>query len=134
MGRDGNFPEEGGAAIKHGDVHIAVYNVASRGEWYACQNMCPHMNAFVLSRGILGTAGDEPKVACPLHKKPFSLKTGESLSGEEFSVKVFPVKVESNTVFVQLPPKEQLVALLPTQLHCIPDHAHESLAACSGCL
>ena len=133
VGQVDEFPIDGGAAIKHGDVQIAVYNFASRGEWYACQNMCPHMNAFVLSRGIIGTAGEEPKVACPLHKKPFSLKTGESLSGEEFSVKVFPVKVESNTVFVQLPPQEQLNALLATKLHCVTDHTHEAASACSGC-
>lgn len=127
-----DFPANGGAAIKYGKVQIAVYNFASRGEWYACQNMCPHMNAFVLSRGIIGTVGSEPKVACPLHKKPFSLKTGECLSGEEYSVKVFPVRVDTDEVFVELPPKEQLESLLATELHCIRDSALISTTA-EGC-
>ena len=83
--------------------------------------MCPHKNAFVLSRGIIGNAGETPKVSCPLHKKPFSLQTGESLSGEDFSVKVFPVKVEGDEVFLLLPPKSQLDALLSTDLHCVRD-------------
>jgi nitrite reductase (NADH) large subunit len=119
VGRVADFPRDGGAAIKYGQVQLAVFNFASRGQWYACQNMCPHKNAFVLSRGIIGTAGEEPKVACPLHKTPFSLATGKCLSGEEYSLKVFPVKVEGEGVYVKLPPQRQLDALLATELHII---------------
>ena len=131
-GKVSDFPSDGGAAIKYGDVQIAVFNFTSRGEWYACQNMCPHKNAFVLSRGILGSAGDTPKVACPLHKKPFSLESGESLSGEEFSVKVFPVKVEGESVFVEVPPSSQLDALLATKLHIIGQESSQSCTACTS--
>jgi len=134
VGTVSDFPKDGGATIKYGDVQIAVYNFSSRGEWYACQNMCPHKNSFVLSRGIIGTAGGEPKVACPLHKKPFSLKTGACLSGEDFSVKVFPVRVTDDQVFLELPPKEQLSALLSTELHCITASDAQSAAACAGCV
>lgn len=128
VGEVSDFPQDGGAAIKYGDVQIAVFNFTSRGQWFACQNMCPHKNAFVLSRGILGTMGETPKVACPLHKKPFSLETGESLSGEDFSVKVFPVKVIEDKVLVELPPQAQLNALLATKLHVIGQES--SCAAC----
>jgi NAD(P)H-dependent nitrite reductase small subunit len=123
-----DFPVEGGAAVKYGRVQIAVFRFSSRGEWFACQNMCPHKRAFVLSRGILGTQADAPKVACPLHKKTFSLATGECLSGDEHSVKVFPVKVTGDDVLLLLPPQEQLDALLATELHsvtaCETLHAH----------
>ena len=74
VGEVADFPFDGGATIKYGQSQIAVFNFASRGQWYASQNMCPHKKAFVLSRGILGDAGGEPKVACPLHKKTFSLE------------------------------------------------------------
>lgn len=124
-----DFPLDGGAAVKYGDVQIAVFNFASRGQWYACQNMCPHKNAFVLSRGILGTTGETPKVACPLHKKTFSLESGECTSGEELSVKVFPVKVEAGAVYLELPPQPQLDALLATELYRIGP-LHEQ--ACTG--
>lgn len=119
VGMTSDFPKDGGAAIKYGDVQIAVFNFSSRGEWYASQNMCPHKNAFVLSRGIVGSAGEIPKVSCPLHKKPFSLQTGECISGESYSLKVFPIKIVGEEVHLQLPPKEQLKALLGTDLHCI---------------
>jgi nitrite reductase (NADH) large subunit len=118
VGAVADFPRDGGAAIKYGDVQIAVFNFTSRGEWYACQNMCPHKKAFVLSRGIVGTQGSIPKVACPLHKKTYSLETGECTSGDAYSVKVFPVKIVGEDVYLLLPPKHQLDAILATQLHC----------------
>jgi nitrite reductase (NADH) large subunit len=121
VGQVADFPEDGGAAIKYGDVQIAVFNFATRSEWYACQNMCPHKKAFVLSRGIVGTQGQTPKVACPLHKKNFSLETGACISGDDLSLKVFPVKIVDEKVFLLLPPKDQLDALLATRLHCVMD-------------
>ncbi len=134
VGHVSDFPVDGGVAIRYGKVQIAVYNFASRGEWYACQNMCPHKNAFVLSRGIIGNVGEEPKVSCPMHKKPFSLKSGACISGEAFSLKVFPVNVISDEVYLELPPQEQLDALLATTHHCIsatdPEKSAEAYAGC----
>jgi hypothetical protein len=89
--------------------------------------MCPHKQAFVLSRGILGTQADVPKIACPLHKRSFSLQTGDCVSGDDLSVKVFPVKIADEGVFLLLPPKDQLDALLATRLHCVRDcRSHRS--------
>jgi nitrite reductase (NADH) large subunit len=119
VGSVDDFPHDGGAAVKYGQVQVAVFRFGSRGEWYACQNMCPHRRAFVLSRGIIGSQGETPKVACPLHKKTFSLETGDCLSDEGYSVKVFPVKVEGDDVFLLLPPTQQLDAILATELHCV---------------
>jgi nitrite reductase (NADH) large subunit len=109
-GNVSDFPPEGGACMQHGQFQVAVFNFASRGEWFATQNMCPHKREFVLSRGIVGDSSGEPKVACPLHKKCFSLKTGNCLSGEEYSIQTFPVKVEGDRVWVQLPPAETLAS------------------------
>ena len=50
---------------------------------------------------------------------PVIVILGKSLSGEPYSVKVFPVKVEDDRVYVELPPQSQLDALLATDLHCI---------------
>jgi NAD(P)H-dependent nitrite reductase small subunit len=85
-----------------------VFNFAFRGEWYASQDVCPHRRDAVLSRGIVGDQGGTPKVACPLHKKTFSLRTGECLSGEEYRVQTFPVKIEDGAVFLELPPVAQV--------------------------
>jgi nitrite reductase (NADH) large subunit len=113
-----DFPVDGGATVKYGKSQIAVFNFAGRGQWYATQNMCPHKKAFVLSRGIIGTFGDEPKVACPLHKKTFSLETGASLQGEEYRIQTFPVKVENGRVYVELPPPEMLDPVMGTEIGC----------------
>ncbi len=113
-----DFPHNGGATIKYGNVQIAVFNFSSRGGWYASQQMCPHKKAFVLSRGILGDAMGEPKIACPLHKRNFSLETGASLSGDDYGIQVFPVKVEDGTVYLKLPPTEALDRYLATEIGC----------------
>jgi nitrite reductase [NAD(P)H], small subunit len=97
------FPQNGGACIKYKDMQIAVFNFTRRGEWYACQNQCPHKMQMILSRGIIGSANDEPKVACPFHKRAFSLKTGSCLNAEDCSISVFPVKIESGWVMISVP-------------------------------
>ncbi|QKJ31104.1 nitrite reductase small subunit NirD [Mucilaginibacter mali] len=97
-----DVPENGGVCMKHGDEQIAIYNFNRRGEWYATQNLCPHKQQMSLSRGMIGSAGEacEPKVACPFHKKTFSLLSGECLSGDDYKIKTYPVKVVDGRVFV----------------------------------
>jgi hypothetical protein len=57
-------------------------------------------------------------VACPLHKKTFSLETGESLQNEEYRIKTFRVKVDSGRVYVELPPPESLDPVMATEIGC----------------
>ena len=118
VGKVWNFPKDGGATIKYGKVQIAVYNFTSRGEWYASQNMCPHKKAFVLSRGVIGDVAGVPKIACPLHKKTFSLQSGESLQGEEYHIRTFPVRIDGDDVLLELPPTSVLDPLLATEIGC----------------
>ncbi len=95
-----DFPENGGACVKYKDQQIAIFNFKRRGEWYASQNMCPHKMQMVLSRGLTGSNEGEPKVACPFHKKTFSLKSGACLNAEEDSITVYPVKIEDGYVYI----------------------------------
>jgi nitrite reductase (NADH) large subunit len=117
-GKVWDFPVDGGRTIQHGKSQIAVFHFRSRGAWYACQNMCPHKKEMVLSRGIIGDQAGIPKVACPLHKKTFSLDYGTCLSGEDYQVRVFPVKVERDDVYVELPPADELDELLQAGTSC----------------
>jgi len=94
------FPDNGGANVKYKDLQVAVFNNKRKGEWYATQNLCPHKREMILSRGIIGDESGVPKVACPMHKKTFSLLTGENLNGEEDTLKVYPVKVEDGFVYI----------------------------------
>ena len=97
-----DFPKDGGACVLIEAKQIALFNFSATGEWFACQNLCPHKRDNVLARGLIGSQNGEPKVACPQHKKTFSLKTGECLSGENYAVQTYPVKVEGGHVFVGL--------------------------------
>ncbi len=108
VGSVDDFPPDGGRAIKHGETEIAVFRFDSRGKWYACQNTCPHKREAVLARGLIGDQQGVPKVACPLHKKAFSLESGECLGGEAYHVAVFPVRVVGDHVQVELPPENEL--------------------------
>ena len=94
------FPKDGGSCIKYKDLQIAVFNFTRKKTWYACQNLCPHKMEMVLSRGMIGDAKDVAKVACPMHKKTFSLETGENLNGDLDAIATFPVKIEEGYVFV----------------------------------
>jgi nitrite reductase (NADH) small subunit len=90
-----------GATVKFGDLQIAVFHY-KEDEWYAVQNLCPHKREYVISRGLVGDVSGEPKVACPLHKHPFSLKNGKHLGGSDMCLKIFPVKIESGEVFIEI--------------------------------
>jgi nitrite reductase (NADH) small subunit len=94
------FPINGGLCVKYKDKQIAVFNFSSQNKWYACQNLCPHKMEMVLSRGMLGDDKGIPKVACPMHKKTFSLESGENLNGNLSAIATYPVKIEDNFVYI----------------------------------
>ena len=94
------IPENGGNCVKIGDEQIAIFNFTNRKEWYATSNLCPHKMQMILARGMIGDKAGEPKVSCPYHKKSFSLKSGECLTGEEYSIKTYPVKVEADNIYI----------------------------------
>ncbi|MEO5681024.1 MAG: nitrite reductase small subunit NirD [Chitinophagaceae bacterium] len=100
--RTEDVPENGGVCVKYKDEQIALFHFTRKNEWYATQNECPHRQQMALSRGMIGTQGEEPKIACPFHKKTFSLATGECLSGDECSIKTYAVKVEEGSVYIKV--------------------------------
>ncbi|KAA1248141.1 nitrite reductase small subunit NirD [Aquimarina sp. RZ0] len=94
------FPKDGGACVKYKDLQIAIFNFSRLNTWYACQNLSPEKNEMVLSRGMIGDHNGIPKVACPLHKKTFSLESGENLNGDLPPIATYPVKIEDDFVYV----------------------------------
>jgi len=100
VGATTNFPENSGACIKYKTKQVAVYNFTRTGKWYATQNLCPHKMEMVLSLGMIGDKEDIPKVACPMHKKNFSLVDGSNLGGEDLKIATYPVKIENGNVYI----------------------------------
>jgi nitrite reductase (NADH) small subunit len=99
-GKTTDFPSNRGGCIKYKSKQIAVFNFERRNEWYACQNACPHKMEMVLSRGMTGSANGVPKIACPMHKKTFSLVDGSNLNGDDLKIATYPVKIVNDEVFV----------------------------------
>jgi len=95
-----DVPENGGVCVKYRELQIALFHFTRRNQWYATQNECPHRKQMALSRGMIGTQGDEPKVACPFHKKTFSLMTGECLNDDQCAIKTYEVRLEEGKVFI----------------------------------
>jgi nitrite reductase (NADH) small subunit len=81
---------------------VALFRSAT-GEVHAIGNIDPFTGAAVLSRGIVGSRGDVPTVASPLHKQVFDLRTGWCLddSGDGLvSVPTYDVRVRGGIVEV----------------------------------
>jgi nitrite reductase (NADH) small subunit len=95
-----DVPENGGVCVLIDNIQIAIFNFSRTKEWYATQNLCPHRQQMALSRGMIGSSQDMPKVACPFHKKTFSLKSGECMSGDCEAIKVYQIKEENGVLLV----------------------------------
>ena len=91
-------PERGVAALVE-DEPVAVFRLHD-GTLRAIGNVDPFTGASVLSRGIVGTRGDAPTVASPLHKQVYDLGTGVCLDAPEVRVPTYPVRVRNGLVEV----------------------------------
>lgn len=94
-----DLAEEGGVCVLLNNEQIAIFKTIDN-QLFATQNLCPHKQQMALSRGMIGSVAGEPKVACPFHKKTFSLKSGACLSGDDFKIKTYPIKIENDLIFI----------------------------------
>merc|ERR1712224_46932 len=110
-----DYNKNGGAAAKVSNSELAIFHHATMDKWYATQNSCPHKQLQVLSRGLIGMAGETPKVACPIHKNTYNLETGKGISNPGLNLATFDAKVEEGRVLVYLPPDDVLDEALATE-------------------
>jgi nitrite reductase (NADH) small subunit len=84
-----------GAAARVGGRQVALFRLPEAEEpaVYALDNRDPFSGAHVLSRGIVGDAAGVPKVASPVYKQGFDLRTGACLDDPAVSVPTYPVHV-----------------------------------------
>ena len=99
-----SFDKDLGNCVKIKKRQIAIFNLSDKNEWYAVDNRCPHKNMMVLSRGLTGkTMVDTPKVACPLHKRNFCLRTGRHLGDDDIAdIATYPIKILDDWVYLGL--------------------------------
>ena len=98
---DSIYPDTGVCALVDGR-QVAVFRL-SDGSLHAVSNFDPFSRAYVLSRGIVGSRGDAVKVASPVYKQSFDLRTGVCLDDPSVSVPTFPVRVLDGRVLLGVP-------------------------------
>jgi nitrite reductase (NADH) small subunit len=95
--------ERGVAAMVDGR-QMALFRIAGTGgdgeELCAISNFDPFSDANVLSRGIVGSAGERTYVASPMFKQRFDLRTGECLDADDVAVEHWPARATDGWVYV----------------------------------
>ncbi len=94
---DSLIPGRGVAAMVGGE-QVAIFSVD--GELYAIGNHDPFSDAYVMSRGIVGTKDGVTKVASPMYKQTFDLGTGVCLEKPEVSIPVWAIRCVDGRVEV----------------------------------
>ncbi len=92
-------PDTGVCALVN-KKQIAIFHSRRLNEYFAIGNYDPIGEANVLSRGIIGSIGDNVVVASPLYKQHFNLRTGECLEKPEHTVPTYAVRIHNGRVQV----------------------------------
>jgi 3-phenylpropionate/trans-cinnamate dioxygenase ferredoxin subunit len=90
---------------------IGVFNI--NGTFVAVLNVCPHQSAPVCQGRLGGTTLPSPPgefcwgregqiLACPWHGWEFDLMTGRALADRRRHLRLYPVTVEGDTVYIAL--------------------------------
>ena len=84
--------------VNLGGVDVVLCNVD--GELFAYEDRCPHL-ANPLSRGVL----DHHTLTCAAHEWEFDARTGQGVNPQAARLKPFPVRVDDDRIFVEMPPE-----------------------------
>ena len=96
VGRIDEIPRLGARVVETPLGDVAVFKTA-KDDVFALRDECPH-KAGPLSQGIV----HGNSVTCPLHNWVLGLEDGQAKGPDEGCTNVYPVKVESGTVFLSL--------------------------------
>ncbi|GAB3631574.1 nitrite reductase (NAD(P)H) small subunit [Microbacterium shaanxiense] len=91
---------ERGRAALLGTEQVALFLLGD-GSVHAVSNLDPYSGANVISRGIVGTRGDAPTIASPMHKQVFDLRTGECVETQgkpAHSLDVWAVRIDGGDI------------------------------------
>lgn len=100
VGNVEDIPRLGSRIVESEDGNIALFRTAE-DKIFALRDSCPHKGG-PLSQGIV----HGERVACPLHDWKIHLDSGLAVAPDEGCTASFPVRVENETVFLCLTPRE----------------------------
>jgi nitrite reductase (NADH) small subunit len=98
---DDLIPDTGVCALVS-NKQVAIFHSRRLNEIFAVSNYDPIGEANVLSRGIIGSIGENVVVASPLYKEHYNLRTGECLEKPEYNIAVYPIRIDDGLVQVQV--------------------------------
>ncbi len=96
------YPDTGVCALIQG-LQVAIFRL-SDGTLHAVSNYDPFSGANVMSRGIVGDRNGEPKVASPIYKQTFNLRTGVCYEDSGVRLDVYRVRRRRGVVEVSSAP------------------------------
>ncbi|WP_286929619.1 MULTISPECIES: nitrite reductase small subunit NirD [Aeromicrobium] len=91
--------DRGAAALVNGE-QVALFRLGD-GEILAVGHRDPFTGSNVIARGLVGSRGDVPTVASPLHKQVFDLRTGVCLDDPQVSLGHWDVRVVDDVVWLR---------------------------------
>ena len=94
VGTVDEFEEGQGRAVPVDGRMVAVFRQGD--QWYAIDDLCPHMGAS-LAEGYV----DENTVTCPWHAWRFCIQDGTWEDNPRVKVDCFEVKIEGDNVLVR---------------------------------
>ena len=80
---------------------VALLRVAEE-EVYAVDHHDPYTGAPVMARGIVGSRGDRPTLASPLHKQVYDLGTGECFTDSALALRTYRTRIVGGMIEVEL--------------------------------
>ena len=92
----GEIPSGKRKRVEINGQRITIFNIENT--YYAINDTCPHKKTAPLIRGKLDGLG----IKCPNHGYRFDLKTGECNIDSVFNTKIYAVKVEGNSILLEL--------------------------------
>ena len=96
VARIGDLKEGEGRMVRIHGERIALF--LNQGQFYAIEDMCPHMGAS-LSRGYVEAGA----VSCPLHYWRFRLSDGAWANNPTLKIGSYAVRIEADWVEIELP-------------------------------
>jgi nitrite reductase (NADH) small subunit len=97
---DDIVPDTGVCALV-GGRQIAIVRVGEGNQVYAIDNFDPFSNAFVISRGIVGDKNGVPKIASPIFKQSFNLRTGQCFDDPTVAIPVYAIRLRAGQIEVR---------------------------------
>lgn len=81
---------------------VAIFRADSETEVYAISNYDPFSKAYVLSRGLVGDRNGILKVASPIYKQNFDIKTGRCLDDDTVILPTWHTRVVDDIVQIKV--------------------------------